>query len=208
MSKAAKPRPKTRIQREKTEEILNAALDVFSKNGFRGASINEISERAGMSTPSMLYYFPNKEEIHRELLSRTLLLWLGPLNMLQDSDDPIEEICRYIERKLEISQRFPRESRLFANEILMGVPRAHDQIFEPLKAGFEIKITLLERWIREGKIANVDPHHLLYSIWATTQHYADYEAQIVELSPEKTTALYQDAKEFLLPMYQKHLRPS
>ena len=89
----------------------------------------------------------------------------------------------------------------------MGVPRAHNQIFEPLKSCFDIKITLLEKWIREGKIAAVDPHHLLYSIWATTQHYADFEAQIKELSPEKTDEIYKEAKAFLLPMYRKHLAP-
>jgi TetR/AcrR family transcriptional regulator len=207
MARAAKSRSKTRIQREKTEDILNAALDVFSQKGFRGASINEISKAAGMSTPAVLYYFANKEEIHQELLNRTLLLWLGPLNMMQDSDDPIEEICDYITRKLEISERFPRESRLFANEILMGVPRAHNQIFEPLKSVFEAKIALLEQWIREGRIAAIDPHHLMFSIWATTQHYADFEAQIIELSPEVAPNLYTGASEFLLPMYRKTLLP-
>jgi TetR/AcrR family transcriptional regulator len=207
MARAAKSRSKTRIQREKTEDILNAALDVFSQKGFRGASINEISKAAGMSTPAVLYYFANKEEIHQELLNRTLLLWLGPLNMMQDSDDPIEEICDYITRKLEISERFPRESRLFANEILMGVPRAHNQIFEPLKSVFEAKIALLEQWIREGRMAAIDPHHLMFSIWATTQHYADFEAQITELSPEVAPNLYTGASEFLLPMYRKTLLP-
>ena len=49
---AASPAPKrTRIQQEKRELILEAALEVFSANGFRGATIDQIAEAAGMSKP-------------------------------------------------------------------------------------------------------------------------------------------------------------
>ena len=208
MAKARDTKTKTRIQREKTEEILAAALDIFSSAGFRGASINEISKRAGMSTPSLLYYFQSKEHIHRELLSRTLLVWLGPLNLMKDSDDPVEEICTYVRRKLEISEQFPRESRLFANEILMGIPRAEQSQFDPLRSIFDAKIALIESWVRDGRIAPVDPHHLMYSIWATTQHYADFESQIKELSPEKMGTLFRDAEAHLGAMYRTMLVPN
>jgi len=206
VERSSKSRSKTRIQREKTEDILSAALDVFSTYGFRGASINRISETAGMSTPSMLYYFKSKEDIHKELLNRTVLLWLGPLQLMKDSGDPVEELLGYVKRKLEISKEFPRESRLFANEILMGVPRAHVSIFEPLRTVFYAKVGLIESWIKDGKIADIDPYHLLYSIWATTQHYADFDAQIRELSPEKMSGLFEDAEKFLIPMYETILR--
>ncbi len=58
-------RPLTRIQREKQEQILDAALDVFSQQGFRGATIDQIAEAAGMSKPNLLYYFGRKEDIHK-----------------------------------------------------------------------------------------------------------------------------------------------
>ncbi|MEM7439714.1 MAG: TetR family transcriptional regulator C-terminal domain-containing protein [Pseudomonadota bacterium] len=197
----------TRIQRERREQILAAALEVFSKHGFRGASINHIAETAGMSTPRLLYHFKDKDALYRSLLKSTLLLWRGPLQMMSDSDDPVDEVCAYIQRKLEMSQDHPRESRLFAGEILMGVPRAHDEVFEPLRETFEAKIALLSGWMDRGKITRQDPYHLLYSIWATTQHYADFEAQIGELSPDRLPTLYTDATEFLIPMYRKLLTP-
>ncbi|MBX9458327.1 MAG: TetR/AcrR family transcriptional regulator, partial [Rhizobium sp.] len=49
--RAAKTQRRTRIQEEKEEQILEAALDVFSSHGFRGATIDEIAEAAGMSKP-------------------------------------------------------------------------------------------------------------------------------------------------------------
>ena len=207
MATAEIGKKQTRIQRERREEILAAALEVFSKNGFRGASINQIAKNAGMSTPRLLYHFRDKEALYRTLLRSTILLWLSPLERLTDADEPVNEICSYVRRKLELSRNFPRESRLFAGEILMGVPRAREDIFEPLRTTFDSKVSLLSKWMDEGRIAHQDPHHLMYSIWATTQHYADFETQIAELSPRKIDSLYADAEAFLVPMYRKLLTP-
>ncbi|MEL6912928.1 MAG: TetR family transcriptional regulator C-terminal domain-containing protein [Pseudomonadota bacterium] len=207
MNEASPPKKVTRIQRERTEEIIAAALHVFSAHGFRGASINQVAEAAGMSTPALLYYFSDKDALYKALLRRTMSLWLGPLQMLSDTDDPVDEICAYISRKLEMSRKFPRESRLFAGEILQGIPTASDAIFDPLNEVFHAKIALMERWMAAGRLARRDPYHLMYSIWATTQHYADFEAQIAGLSPQKMPSLYADAEDFLIPMYRNLLMP-
>jgi TetR/AcrR family transcriptional regulator len=106
-SRAARPRPTTRIQREKRDLILEAALDVFSLHGFRGATIDQIAEAAGMSKPNLLYYFPRKEEIHKELISTMLDMWLAPLREMDADGDPIPEIRSYIRRKLEMARDFP-----------------------------------------------------------------------------------------------------
>ena len=198
----------TRIQRERRAEILAAALDVFSTKGFDGASINQIAKNAKMSTPRLLYHFNGKETLYKELLKATILLWKGPLELVQADGDPVEEICEYVRRKLQMSAKYRKESRLFASEILMGVPRAREEVFEPLRLLFDKKVALLETWISSKKIAVVDPHHLIYSIWATTQHYADFETQIEELSPHKMKHLYTDAEAFLIPMYRNMLTVS
>ena len=69
-------RPRTRIQNEKRDVILEAALEVFSAQGFRGSTIDQIAEAAGMSKPNLLYYFRRKEDIHEALISRLLETWL------------------------------------------------------------------------------------------------------------------------------------
>src|SRR3569833_3303223 len=117
MAPPTRERPRTRIQREKQDAILDAALNVFSLHGFRGATIDQIAEAAGMSKPNLLYYFSSKEEIHRRLLEEILNLWLDPLREFDAAGDPVSELRSYIRRKLEMARTFPRESRLFANEI-------------------------------------------------------------------------------------------
>ena len=120
MSDARAP---TRIQTEKREAILEAALDIFSTHGFRGSTIDQVADAAGMSKPNLLYYFKGKEDIHETLIHRLLDTWLDPLRELDEIGDPTSELRSYIRRKLEMARDFPRESRLFANEILQGAPR-------------------------------------------------------------------------------------
>ena len=64
-TQASLPRAKatqkpTRIQREKTSAILEAALEVFSKRGFRGATLDLIATEAKLSKPNLLYYFASR----------------------------------------------------------------------------------------------------------------------------------------------------
>src|ERR1700741_3310881 len=143
-SPAARQRPKTRIQREKQDRILDAALDVFSLHGFRGATIDQIAEAAGMSKPNLLYYFPSKEEIHRRLLTSMLDLWLGPLRELDAGGDPIPELRSYIRRKIEMARDYPRESRLFANEMLQGAPRLMPMLEGELKTLVDEKAEIIK----------------------------------------------------------------
>lgn len=174
----ARAKPLTRIQREKRDLILEAALEVFSREGFRGATIDQIAEAAGMSKPNLLYYFPRKEEIYKRLMTEMLDIWLAPLREIDSDGDPVPEIRSYIRRKLEMSRDFPRQSRLFANEMLQGAPRVIDVLETDLKQLVDEKAKVLEAWMRAGKIVQTDPYHLIFSIWATTQHYADFDVQV------------------------------
>jgi TetR/AcrR family transcriptional regulator len=170
--------PRSRIQQKKREVILDAALEVFSLHGFRGATLDQIADRAGLSKPNLLYYFPSKEEVHTALLTGLLDTWLDPLRAMDPKGDPLREIIAYVRRKLDLARDYPRESRLFAVEILQGAPRMRDAIEGDLRVLVAEKAGVLTRWMQEGRIAQVDPVHLIFSIWALTQHYADFDVQV------------------------------
>mgnify|MGYP001024459367 CR=1 FL=1 len=170
-------KPPTRIQKKNRSAILSAGLDVFSQFGFRGATLDQIAEAAGLSKPNLLYYFPSKEEIHQQLLSGLLHTWLDPLRTMKADGDPIQEILAYARRKLDLSRDYPRESRLFANEVLQGAPRLGES-FPDLKSLVDEKAAVIQGWAKVGKIAEIDPHHLIFLIWAQTQHYADFDVQV------------------------------
>lgn len=186
---AAKQRPKselgpptngnrTRIQARNEDKILDAALEVFADYGFKGATIDQIASRAGMSKPNLLYYFRRKRDLYVAVLERTLDMWLEPLGAIRADGDPAEEIRAYINRKLAFSKERPTASRLFANEIIQGAPLLKPLLQGGLRDIVDEKAAVIRGWAKAGKIADVDPYHLIFVIWAVTQHYADFAAQV------------------------------
>lgn len=196
----------TRIQARNRAAILDAALEVFSAHGFRGATVDQIAAAAGLSKPNLLYYYPSKEAIHEALLSRLLDTWLDPLRAMDPDGEPLEEILAYVRRKLEMSRDYPRESRLFANEIVQGAPRILGFLTSDLKALVDEKAALLESWMDEGRIARVHPYHLIFSIWSLTQHYADFDVQVRAILDGDDP--FETAPAFLENLYRRLLTPA
>lgn len=200
------PRRQSRIQKKNRETILAAALQEFSARGFAGTTIDQIAEAAGLSKPNVLYYFPSKEAIHSELLQALLDLWLAPLRDLTAQGDPVEQLLAYAKRKLEMSRDYPQESRLFANEVLQGAPRLTPILGGELRGLVQEKAALIAAWSTDGRIAPLDPHHLLFSIWALTQHYADFEVQVRAVLGQGHDP-FAEAQGFLDQLYRKLLAP-
>ena len=202
-----KKAPLSRIQEKNRNLILTAGLEVFSKYGFRGATVDQLANAAGMSKPNLLYYFPSKEAVHVALLEQLLENWLEPLIELGPSANPVEEILVYVKKKLAMSRTYPLESRLYANEILQGAPNFSGAIKGPLKALVDEKAALIQSWCDEGKIAVVNPYHLIFSIWSTTQHYADFDVQIGGILSSDKHEITTSAEGYLEHLFRSALTP-
>jgi TetR/AcrR family transcriptional regulator len=201
-----KPQSKTRIQAINQDIILDAALEVFSAYGFRGSTVDQIALKAGMSKPNLLYYFRRKEDMYVALLEKTLAAWLTPMMSLDPTGEPLEEIARYIRAKLRLSRENPTASRLFANEILHGAPAIGDFLAGPLKTYVEDIATVLRGWMKDGRIAALDPYHLIFIIWAVTQHYADFDVQVRAVLGSDGDH-FPDAERTVLALVREGLKP-
>ncbi len=197
---------KTRIQTQNEELILAAALEVFSAYGFRGSTVDQIAKACGLSKPNLLYYFRRKEDIYVALLEHTLRDWLEPLRALDAAGDPIDELSRYIRDKVRMSRENPKASRLFANEILHGAPMIGDFLKGPLKDLVDEKAAVIASWMAAGRINTIDPHHLIFAIWSTTQHYADFDVQVAAILGDGID-LTTTAGDTLLTLFIQGLRP-
>ncbi|MFC3167513.1 MULTISPECIES: TetR family transcriptional regulator C-terminal domain-containing protein [Paracoccus] len=196
--------PRTRIQQKNRDLILEGALTAFSVNGFRGATVDQIAEAAGLSKPNVLYYFASKDDIHKTLLTTLLDMWLAPMIRIDPAGDPLAEVMGYVRAKLEMSRRFPRESRLFAYEILQGAPHLTEILGGSLREIVDTAAAILRGWMDQGRLARVDPHHLIFSIWALTQHYADFDVQVrAVLGPGHDP--FVEADPFIENLYRKML---
>jgi TetR/AcrR family transcriptional regulator len=163
---------------EKRGIILAAALETFSLYGIHGTRIEKVAERAGVSKTNLLYYYPSKEALYLAVLQEILDVWLAPLKAFREDLAPLVAIREYIRLKLEVSRDNPQASRLFCLEMLQGAPVLNAELSGALKRLVEEKSAIIAGWIASGKLAPVDPHHLIFMIWASTQHYADFASQV------------------------------
>ena len=180
--KSEKPVRLSRIQEMNRSRIIEAALGEFSRFGYAGATIDKISAAAGMSKSNLLYYFSSKSDVYEAVLEHILDVWLAPLRTLDPEGDPASELAAYIRQKMKMSAERPEASRLFANEVMQGAPQIKDVLEKDLKNLVTEKSKVIEQWIETGKIRKIAPVHLIFTIWATTQHYADFDSQIRALT--------------------------
>ena len=187
---------RSRIQIINQKKVLDAGTEIFARYGSRGATIDQIAEMAGMSKPNLLYYFKSKKEIYLGVLEQTLNKWLLCLMEWDVTGTPEETITKYIDKKFEFSRDHAAGSRVFANEIQEGAPILKTLLGEDLKRLVDEDTRVIKGWIKDKKIRPIEPVHLIFMIWAVTQHYADFSAQIETLTG-KTLAdenFYKQAK--------------
>lgn len=173
-------------------DILRQAVRVFAESGYEGAAIATIAERAGLSKQNLMYYFPTKQQLYQRVLDDVLDDWLARMDLLANPDDEPRDVLRaYISAKLRFSREQPWASRVYALEVINGAPLYGEQIRERVVPLLRKDIAVFEQWIAAGKIAPVNATHLMFAIWAMTQSYADFSAQMA-LVLERKQLLRQD----------------
>lgn len=188
---------KAGIRRENEEKILIAAESVFAEKGFKGASMELIAERAGVPKPNVYYYFGAKEDLYRRVVEDICSIWLRAADLFDDTDDPKTAIEMYIRSKMDLARMRPHGSRLWAIEMASGAPFIQDYLRDTVKPWLESREAVIKRWVSEGKMKPVEARYLFFMIWATTQHYADFEAQIIAMNEGEPLngSQFEEAKE-------------
>jgi TetR/AcrR family transcriptional regulator len=195
-TKQTAPRPGA-IRRRNVAKILTAAETVFARKGFSGGSTAEIARLAGVPKPNLHYYFRTKQALYESVLDRILGVWVDAMEELHPGADPAEALSRYVARKIDLSRRLPGPSRLWAMEMLAGAPHIGGFLRGRVRELVAEKSALVETWIEAGRIAPIAPAHLFFVIWAATQTYADFAAQMTAVMNRKSLDgdFYDDARD-------------
>lgn len=191
------------LNRDKLEaDIAFEAVRVFAENGYEGASVATVADNAGLSKQNLMYYFPTKQALYQRVLDDVLYEWLARMDTLADpAQEPRDMLRAYIQAKLRFSREHPLGSRVYAMEVISGAPLYGDQIRERVVPLVRKDIEVFERWIEQGRIAPVNATHLLFAIWAMTQSYADFAAQMALVLNRKLTARdFADAEKLITDM--------
>lgn len=192
------------LNRDKLEaDIVTEAVRVFAECGYEGASIATVADNAGLSKQNLMYYFPTKQALYQRVLDDVLDEWLDRMDNLADPEqDPRDVLRAYIQAKLRFSREQPWASRVYAMEVIGGAQLYGEQIQNRVVPLLRKDIEVFERWIGEGKIAPINATHLLFAIWAMTQSYADFSAQMALVLNRKqlTRKDFDDAEKMITDM--------
>ena len=167
------------IRQKNVALILTAAKTEFVTHGFKGASIKRIAERACIPRANIHYYFNDKTDLYQQLLSEIIVSWNTSFDTLSIDDDPKTILTAYIHEKIMHAKHDPDGSKIFASEIIHGAPILTDYLHTEFKQWLDEKILVIETWIERGRIDAINPYHLLFLIWSSTQHYADFNIQVL-----------------------------
>jgi TetR/AcrR family transcriptional regulator len=184
--------------------ILEAAESVFAEAGFNGATTAEIARRAAIPKANLHYYFNTKEELYQQVLTGIVSTWLHTADEITAEAEPAQALAHYITAKIELAREQPIPSRVFANEIIHGAPHLGKYLATDLRGWVDTKAKVIRGWIAAGKMREIDPKHLLFMIWASTQTYADFASQISavlgrdQLTPQEYKAVAHQMTEIIL----------
>lgn len=158
--------------------IRSSAIDVFSRHGFAGATMQAVAEGAGLTKQQLLYYAGSKDELYANLLHEVVNEWREAFSLTEEAGQTPAQLLRdYVRRKLHYALTNGPVSRIFTAEMLAG--GSHIARYWPeMLASTQSKARLLQRWMDAGLLRPRDPLLLLQQVWGMTQYYADYQAQV------------------------------
>lgn len=167
---------------ENQKVILWAAEKVFAEAGYAGATTQLIADVACLPKANVHYYFKTKEDIYRRVVYNIFDIWMEAASAFDTELGPREALSRYIDKKMDLARSHPHGSKVWATEIMHGAPIIQDYLEGQLAEWSQDRAMHIQRWIENGEMEPIDPAHLLYMIWSTTQHYADFGHQIETLN--------------------------
>lgn len=170
----------SRREREKLaqrQDILSAALELFSEKGYRNVSMCEIAEKAEFAIGTLYKFFVNKEDLYRDLLlEQAAKFFTAATKAIEEPDDEIEKLHNFVKVKGEIFRTNATTIRLFFSEIqgsrqnvLAGfdseIREMHEDVLHRLA-------TVFERGMKKKRFRKIaDPHHLAVALEGLTNAF-------------------------------------
>ena len=111
------------IRQERKQQILDAALEIFAKNGYYKASISQIAKEANISKGLLYNYFQNKEELLTEVMSDGIVYLLRGYG--KRTDEPFKnQLKQMIEQSFEMMDEDQRHWKLYFSTMMQAEVQA------------------------------------------------------------------------------------
>ncbi|MEZ8824505.1 TetR/AcrR family transcriptional regulator [Vibrio sp. 10N.261.55.A7] len=195
----------SRIREKNQQLIIEVASEQFAVNGYAATKMVDIAKAANIPKPNVFYYFSSKDKLYYAVLEMVTQPLLEASRPIEHLDNPVEALTQYIQTKLRISRDYPFASKVFANEVMSGAKVLPPDVGEELFKQSQMIIDKFKSWSEQGLMDPIPPQHLMFTIWAATQTYADFSWQICNVmeKDQLDTEDYAEAAEFLTQLVIK-----
>ncbi|PIX26690.1 MAG: TetR/AcrR family transcriptional regulator [Deltaproteobacteria bacterium CG_4_8_14_3_um_filter_45_9] len=168
-----------RREREKLSyrnDILSAALELFSERGYHNVSMHEIAKKAEFSVGTLYHFFKNKEDLYKALIMENAVEYHRILNgVLSRENDILTILEEYISTKAKIFAESIATLRLYFGEthgvsfnikagLDQDIRKLYDELVEHLSS-------VLEKGIRENVLREVNPYYLAVALEGITNAF-------------------------------------
>ncbi|MEZ9338346.1 TetR/AcrR family transcriptional regulator [Vibrio splendidus] len=195
----------SRIRQKNQDLIIEVACEQFATQGYAATKMADIAKAADIPKPNVFYYFSSKDKLYNAVLETVTQPLLEASRPIEELSDPVEALSRYIQTKLIISRDHPHASKVFANEVMSGAKVLPKEIGDELYKQSQMILDKFSTWSAQGLMDDVPAHHLMFTIWAATQTYADFGWQICSVmqKDQLDDKDYEDAAEFITQLVIK-----
>jgi len=170
-----------RLPEERPRQIIDAALEVFGERGLSGARLDDIARRAGVSKGTIYLYFPNKEELFREVVRAVVVNRVRQAAEMPATDDPAADLRRYMHALWEFvrSKDFQTIFKLVTGELHNFPDLAEFYGREVIMPSTQLLAGMISRGIERGDFRRVDPvlaarfissTAITHSTWCARRH--------------------------------------
>ncbi len=179
------PRQLTEQGRERQQQLVDAAMALFSEHGYAATRIRDICDRAGVAKGLFYWYFPTKLDLFAELV-RTMRRGLRRAQAAAMSGDA--DALTRLRKATAASVVFMAEHAAYF--ALVDVERADPTIADTLRAGSQVYLddvlVLIREAQRDGEVIDADPTMLAYGVLGAVSSYSNaWRAGRLECTPEE-----------------------
>jgi AcrR family transcriptional regulator len=201
-----------RIPEERPRQILEAAFRTFSDCGLANARLEEIAKRAGVSKATIYLYFPNKEELFREVVRQTVGDAIDESERTLKGETATEDLLQFMQAYWRFirSATFPPLYRWVITELAAFPDLADFYGKEVAGRGHRLLRSIVERGIERGEFRPVDSSvaaRMLIALFVTHGNWCHQPRMCPSISDRSDKQLLEDIKDFYLTAIRRTPTP-
>lgn len=170
----------------KEEMILEAAMDEFIAQGWSGARMQSIADRAGINKTLLHYYFRSKENLYERIVYRTMnRLFSSILVKVKEKDDFEEFLRTFIDTLIDVTAANPRLPMFIMQELSRGGKSVINILSEVLAKSdppvTRVILQTINRAVVEGKIRDINPIQLVLTLLGSCLYFSMAEPIVMKI---------------------------